>query len=319
MEAIDAFIKKNKNRWTHLAFIDKLPYMSDTMIVQGRKLSFDDIRFIRSLIEDNPAWNRTRLSRELCKRWNWYALNGQIKDMACRTMLLKLENRGYFHLPPRAGGNANNSRGKTEYHQAHETTEIKTSLNELTPLLISVLSGTNDILLFKTYLQRYHYLGLNTVVGENIKYMVYSAQGCPLACLLFGASAWKTEARDRYIGWNSEERKRGISLLANNSRFLILPWVRVKWLASHILAGIAKRISGDWQRKYGHPIYLLETFVEKDRFKGTCYQAANWIKVGETRGRGKNDRYNEYSLPVKSVWLYPLGKRFKDDLVRQSL
>jgi hypothetical protein len=256
---------------------------------------------------------------ELCKQWDWRTLNGRIKDMACRTMLLKLESRDYLQLPPRAGRNANGNRGKTEYSQAHETTEIKASLKELTPLLISELSETNDIRLFKTYLKRYHYLGLNTVVGENIKYMVHSVQGWPLACLLFGAAAWKTGARDKYIGWNSEERKRGLSLIADNSRFLILPWVSVKWLASHILAKIAKRITDDWQRKYGHPVYLLETFVETDRFKGTCYRAANWVKVGETRGRGKNDRYNEYALPVKSVWLYPLSKDFKADLVRQTI
>lgn len=288
------------------------------MIVQGRKLTQDNIQFIRSLIENNPTWNRTYLSKELCKLWGWYALNGRIKDMACRTMLLKLEARGHLQLPPRAGRNGNGNRAKTEYNQAHATTEIISPLNELTPLLISEASAACDIRLFKTYLKRYHYLGLNTVVGENIKYLVYSAQGVPLACLLFSAVAWKAEARDKYIGWNSVERKRGLGFIADNSRFLVLPWVKVKWLASRILAKIAKRISSDWQRKYGHTVYLLETFVEADRFEGICYKAANWIKVGKTRSRGKNDRFNKYGLPIKSVWVYPLRKSFREDLVRIS-
>jgi len=164
-------------------------------------------------------------------------------------------------------------------------------------------------------LQKYHYLGLNTVVGENIKYLVYSKDEQPLACLLFGASAWKTACRDNFIGWKGEQQKRNLPLTADNSRFLILPWVQVKFLASHILSKIVKRISDDWQVKYGHPIYLLETFVQKDKFQGTCYKAAGWIYTGDTKGRGKKDIHREYAVPVKSVWLYPLRKDYRKYLV----
>jgi hypothetical protein len=156
-------------------------------------------------------------------------------------------------------------------------------------------------------------------VGENLKYMVYSAQGQLLACLLFGSSAWSCASRDAFIGWNAKSRRANLIYTTNNTRFLILPWVKVEHLASHILGLICKRIASDWQTKYGHELYLLETFVEKSRFRGTCYKAANWVCVGQTKGRSRNDRYNKLKVPIKDIYLYPLSKNFREVLCSESL
>jgi hypothetical protein len=287
----------------------------DVIVCQGRELREEDIRFIKKLIALNPRWLRTKISKELCRLWDWYTPYGQMKDMACRTMLTKLEQAGLINLPPsqikvkRQFGI--NSTGQFQFE--FDNTPLILSIKEVLPVRIEIAKTKNEIAIFKNYLIQYHYLGLRTVVGENMKYMVYAKNGQPLACLLFGAAAWKTAPREAFIGWESEERKKNLGLIANNSRFLVFPWVNIPHLASHILSKIAKRISNDWEEKYKHPIYLLETFVEK-RFKGTCYRAANWRYLGETQGRGKKDRYFEYSLPVKSIWVYPLCKYFKDYL-----
>lgn len=289
--------------------------MEETITVQGRILTTKEICLITSLIENNPAWKRTRISEELCKAWDWKNDCGRYKDMACRTMLLKLERKGYIKLPPSQNPAVNHHLNLVCYEVPHEQEPVSGKLKDVAPIRIKPVMHKDEIALFKTFMQKYHYLGLNTVVGENIKYMVYGRNDQPLACLLFGASAWKTACRDVFIGWNKEQQKRNLPLTADNNRFLILPWVRVKFLASHILSQIAKQISGDWVKKYGHPVYLLETFVQKDKFKGTCYQAAGWIYAGDTKGRGKKDRYRECALPEKSVWLYPLKKDYRNYLV----
>jgi hypothetical protein len=283
-------------------------------ICQGRIITQDDMDTIRDIIHNNPDWNRTRISKELCKKWDWYTPYGQLKDMACRTLLLKLHRANLITLPPSLCSTINSSRGKKKVFEPHDRTPVNTSLSQLKPLSFSQVKDGYALRLFKTYLQHYHYLGLRTTVGENLKYMVYDRDKRPLACLLFGAAAWKVAPRDNFIGWPREVREVRLSFIAGNNRFLILPWVRVPHLASHILGQISKRISGDWQEKYAHPIYLLESFIQKDRFTGTCYKASNWLCVGDTQGRGKNDFSNKYPLPVKSIWLYPLIKNFKRHL-----
>lgn len=275
------------------------------MQIQGRHLTEQDIAWIRELLENQPEWNRTRLSRELCAAWNWTNANGQLKDMACRTMLLKLERLGYIALPtPRAVGVGNARRIVRSV--AHDTTAIVSSLHGLLPLRIELVRTPGASALFRHLLATYHYLGFCGTVGENMKYLIRDRHGRPLACLLFGSAAWKVESRDAWIGWTPDVRRNALPLVTNNMRFLILPWVRVPHLASHLLSRIARRIRQDWLDKYGHPVNLLETFVEQERFRGTCYQAANWIRVGHTQGRSRNDTHHTLVVARKNVYVYPL-------------
>ena len=257
--------------------------MDKTTTLQGREITKDDIELVRRLIEAHPSWNRTRLSRELCLLWNWRAANGQVKDMACRTLLSKLEQRGHITLPRRHSPGRGCRRLSISY-LPHNTTPIVCSLKTLEPVQVDLVKDIGLLDLFPCLLSRYHYLGFSGTVGENMKYLVFDREYNPLACLLFGSAAWKCAPRDEFIGWDDRARKVNLQFLTNNMRFLILPWVRVLHLASHILGRVARRISADWMKKYGHPLYLLETFVERDRFRGVCYQAANWLLVGQTEG-----------------------------------
>ena len=281
-------------------------------IIQGKHITLSDIEWIRSLIQIHSDWNRTQLSREICAQWNWLNANGQFKDMACRTLLLKLDRSGLITLPKplNSGGGNHFKNRKTITHSTDEVIEI---LRDLTPLRIEVVQ-TPSLPLLKHLLSAYHYLGFSGTVGENMKYLVYDRNNRLLACLLFGSAAWKTAPRDLFIGWSAHERQAGLSFITNNMRFLILPWVRVPHLASHLLSQIVNRLSSDWNHKYGHPIHVVETFVEKDRFRGTCYKAANWIYVGQTQGRSRNDRFTKLQVPIKDVYLYPLTRHFRKEL-----
>jgi len=285
--------------------------MHESMVIQGRRVTPQDIQWIRHLIKENPAWHRKRLSIEICQHWNWRAANGQLKDMACRNFLLKLERLGYILLPPRLKSANNSLRHRAIQPVLHQKTPIVAELHAVRPIRITPVQDRWNDELFKTFLSLYHYLGYSGTVGENIKYMAFDRHDNPLACLLFGAAAWKIAPRDVFIGWDAETRKRHLHFLTNNMRFLILPWVRVPHLASHLLGQIAKRIAADWNQKYGHPIYLLETFVECERFRGICYQAANWHQVGQTKGRTRNDRYTSIRVPIKDIYLYPLTSNFR--------
>ena len=291
--------------------------MDEATTLQGREITKDDIELVRRLIEANPSRNRTRLSKELCLLWNWRAANGQIKDMACRTLLSKLEQRGHITLPRRRSPGRGCRKVSIPY-VPHSTASIACSLSALKPLHVQLVENTGLLDLFQSLLSRYHYLGFRSAVGENMKYMVFDREQNPLACLLFGSAAWKCAPRDDFIGWDTETRKANLRFLTNNMRFLILTWVRVPHLASHILGRVARRISSDWKGKYGHPVYLLETFVERDCFQGICYRAANWIYVGQTKGRSRNDRYATLKVPIKDIYLYPLTKRFREALSHEA-
>jgi len=288
--------------------------MEKTMIIQGREITPEDIEFVREMIKLNPSWGRTRLSKELVALWNWRALSGQLKDMACRSFLLKLERRGYLTLPPRLYSYRKIRKRLPCPYVPHQTTPIAGKLSRLTPLRIEVVKKKDLLRLFKCLLSSYHYLGFTGTVGENLKYLVFDKKDNPLACLLFGSAAWKTFPRDNFIGWDEARRRANLHFLTNNMRFLILPWVKVPHLASHLLGRVARRISSDWMKRYHHPIYMLETFVEKKRFRGTSYQAANWIYVGESKGRSRNDRYRSLRVPIKDIYLYPLLKKFRNAL-----
>jgi hypothetical protein len=239
--------------------------------------------------------------------------------MACRSLLLKLEKRGYIHLPAKKCRAGRNKKRKTAFpYVPHSTSLVSGNLKSVTPLSIQLVKDKEPLRLFKCFLSCYHYLGFGGVVGENMKYLVFDKEKRPLALLFFGSAAWKIAPRDEFIGWDEAARKANLQLVTNNRRFLILPWVKIPHLASHILGKVARRISSDWIKRYNHPVFLLESFVDKERFKGTCYQASNWIYVGQSKGRGRNDRHKSFKLPVKDIYLLPLVKRFKEFLTKSQ-
>ena len=279
--------------------------------IQGRRFC-PDSGLIEQLLAENPGWGRSRLSVKLCELWDWRAANGQLKDMACRSLLLRLEGAGHITLPPRQRKSPNGYRNRSPVWVSHRTAPIESPLKALTPLQITcVVSASEQDRLFRCLLASYHYLGFRNTAGENLKYLVHSCDGRPLACLLFGAAAFKCGARDAWIGWPAPVRERNLSYVTNNSRFLVLPWVRVPHLASHLLSRIARRIQADWIAKYGHPLYCLETFVDRSRYRGACYRAANWQLVGQSTGRSRNDRDHRLSVPAKDHYLYPLRRDFR--------
>ena len=289
--------------------------MDATVLVQGRELSPDDIKAIRDLIAARPDSTRWALSRELCGLWKWQTLTGQLKDMACRTMLNKLDKRGLISLPPKVQESGKNSAQTFFEFSIQDALPICGRLDELTPLTATAVAARSpDSRLMHQLLVSYHYLGFRTNVGETIGYLVRDKQRRIVACAVFGAAAWKIAPRDEFIGWDTELRARRLGGIANNNRYLILPWVDVPHLASHVLGLIARRIRNDWMMKYGHPIALLETFVDRSRFRGTCYRAANWKCVGQTQGRSRQDRFKDMSVPVKDIYVYPLVSGFREEL-----
>jgi hypothetical protein len=289
--------------------------MSEAVRVQGRQLETSDIFRIRQLMAENPTWSRRRLSEVIAQEWDWRNGSGRLKDMAARTMLLKLEARGLIELPPRRRKPSNRMAEGRVSRQDWDTTPVTGTLRQLGPITIQEISSdTAERKRFAAAMAEFHYLGYRGTVGENIQYAVTDAAGRLLACLLFGAPAWKCMSRDAFIGWSQAERQQRLSCITNNTRFLILPFVRVPHLASWILGQALRRLSQDWQRKYGHPILLVETFVERDRFAGTSYKAANWIRIGSTTGRSRQDRNHRLQVPVKDVYVYPLHRRFREEL-----
>ena len=285
--------------------------MPHDLLLQGRRLSAPALARIQHWLATQPAWHRTRLSRELCALWNWRNAAGQLKDMACRSLLLKLQARGLITLPPRQRASVNGQRNRRLAPAVDAPTPLHVALPTLQPLAVAPLRpGSPERAWFQAWLQQHHYLGHRNCVGENLQYLVRDRQGRPLACVLFGSAAWQCQPRDAFIGWPPEQRRAGLARLTNNTRFLILPWVRVPHLASHILSRVCRRLSRDWQAKYGHPIELVETFVERERFAGTCYRAAGWVRVGATTGRGRNGT-NAAAKPLKEVYLRPLHPDFR--------
>lgn len=293
--------------------------MSQAEIIQGRLIQGQDLEQIRQLMASHSDWSRRRLSEELARIWDWRNGVGRLKDMAARSLLLKLERRGWIALPPRRSQPANRMQQKRlppSPPQRAIRAEPR-SLAEVLPLVITEVSSTTGLKqrpLFESLLHHHHYLGHRSTVGENLQYLVCDPQEHPLACLLFGAAAWQCADRDRYIGWDSARRAQNLRFLANNTRFLILGSVPL--LAGCVLSCICRRVSRDWQAKYGHPIYLLETFVERQRFTGASYRAANWKRVGQTKGRTRQDRPDgsRHQAPIKDIYLYALHPQFRQRL-----
>lgn len=276
-------------------------------------MSVTDLALIRDLLDEHPDWCRSRLSVELCERWAWRNAQGRLKDMAARTLLLKLERSGHLRLPARRSPSPNARRNRQVVPTPPPAEPIRGDLRELRPLSVQVVApGSEDLRLFNSLLAHEHYLGHRNTVGENLRYLVRDRHGRAMACVLFGSAAWTCAARDAFLGWDRAMRERNLQSVTNNTRFLIPAWVQVPHLASHVLGLIARRIRSDWRAKYGHPVHTLETFVDRSRFLGTCYRAANWVKVGQSTGRTRNDRTHRGPLStVKDVYVYPLVRDFR--------
>lgn len=287
-------------------------------VLQGRPFGAMQLAEIRALLAESPHLSRYQLSRQLARRWDWRTATGQLKDMAARTLLLKLHNHGWIGLPeprwksPTRSGRAPELTG--EYGMDESLLEC--SLGEVSPLAVpevSRLGRDGQRAELEYCLGRHHYLGYRSRVGQNLQYWVRSRQGRPLGCVVFGAAAWQCAVRDDWIGWSRTQRAERLHRVVNNTRFLIFSWVRVRHLASHVLGVISRRIGADWRAKYGEPIALLETFVDSQRFVGTSYRAANWIGLGTTKGRGRQGPH-EPSTTIKEVYVYPLARLFRQRL-----
>jgi len=285
--------------------------MEPIFIYRNRPITSESISFIRRLIASHPEDGRCALSKKICRAWNWVQPNGQLKEMICRGLLLHLEREGYIVLPARKSTPRNPFlHPKSPEPVEVDQSPIETSLKQLSPITLRQVRRSPFEKLFNGLIAQHHYLGYSQPVGEHLKYVAFSRRRA-IACLAWSSAAWHLGPRDRFIGWTPEVRKKNLHLLAYNTRFLILPWVRVPHLASHLLAKCAKLLSCDWQRLYHHPIYWLETFVDTERFKGTCYRAGNWIYLGKTTGRGKNDQTHKPNRSIKDVYGYPLTRDFK--------
>lgn len=285
--------------------------MSSQFRYRGRVVTEKDIAFVRQLIAENPGASRRRLSAKLCEAWQWKQANGALRDMVCRGLLLLLDRAGEIELPPVRFKTLNPFvRRAAPRPMLIDTSPITGTLSELQPIEFQQVRRTSDEPLFNSLMEQYHYLAYEQPVGEHLKFLAW-AQSRPIACLAWSSAPRHLGSRDRYIGWSAEARRRNIRFIAYNTRFLILPWVAVPHLASHLLSRMAQRLSADWECLYGHPIYFLETFVDPERFRGTCYRAANWVLLGRTTGRGKDDQTNRPNRSIKEVLGYPLTRRFR--------
>jgi hypothetical protein len=294
--------------------------VQDSIRVQGRTLTADDLAALRALLARHPDWNRTFVSCHLARLWEWRNGAGQLKDMAARTLLLKLERRGLIQLPPPQRRTRRPCAQPPPLHSDRAapwpSPAMESSLESLQPISLEVADTRARRQQVRQYLSQFHYRGFHGAVGENVQYLARDAQGRDLAVMIFGAAAWKQADRDRFIGWSAAQRTQRLGALANQQRFLILPWVRAPQLASHLLALATRRLCRDWQQRYGHRLWLVESFVEQDRFSGTAYRAAGWLYLGQTTGRTRQDRQHRIQTPIKSVWVRPLHPDFQTYLTR---
>ena len=288
--------------------------MNTVLRYRGRDVAASDIAFIRDLIAHHPDKSRRRLSQELCRAWDWRQQNGVLRDMVCRGLMLELHRAGHITLPPVRWRPHNPLvTRKRKAPVVEDRTPIETGLVDLGALSFEQVRRTSEEARFDGLIEEHHYLGYTQPVGEHLKYLVKAADRS-IACFALCSAPRHLGPRDRFIGWSKEARRANIRLLAYNTRFLILPWVRVPHLASHLLGRMARRVSRDWQDLYGHPILYLESFVDPGRFAGTCYRAANWHFLGKTTGRGKADQTKKPNRSLKEVLGLPLRKRFREVL-----
>lgn len=293
--------------------------METQISYRGRSVSGDEVQSIRDLIARYPQASRWRLSKLLCEAWGWRHVNGTLRDVYARGLMLSLHRGGHIELPDRkkAPRKHPGRRRQPATDILLDRRPIHGTLGELEPLTARQVRRCGEEPVFDGLIQAYHYLGYSRPVGEHLKYLVYAGER-PVACLAWSSAPWHMGPRDRFIGWTPTVRRKNLHLLAYNTRFLILPWVQVPHLASHILGQMARRLSADWEALYGHPIYYLETFVDRDRYAGTCYRAANWRCLGQTTGRGIKDKAHKVTLSIKDVLGYPLRRDFQRRLCEVS-
>jgi hypothetical protein len=281
--------------------------------IRKRNIGESDIEQIQTTVNEHWVKGRKHISKVLCLQWQWFQPNGQLKDMACREILLTLKRKGLITLPPPLHSANNHKRNKNIPKISVDQTPLQKPLCQLPPVEVKMVRGTEVESVYKSLVHYYHYLGYRQIIGNHLKYIAYVGDR-PVACLGWGSAAWSVKSRDSFIGWDKKTKEQRLHFVANNVRFLLLPWVKVKCLASKILALNIRSISNDWISVYHHPLYLLETFVEQSRFKGTCYKAANWIKVGQTKGIAKSGHDHVVHGSIKDVLVYPLGKDFRQKL-----
>jgi len=283
----------------------------------GREFSESEISQIKSMINDNPEITRFKLSKMVCTALNWLRIDGKPKDMSCRVALLKMEADQLFKLPLAKRGKPVRKANDTALEEAIRWPDNVQNF-ELKDVELNIVKGLKQSRLWNSYIDKYHYLGFALIPGAQLRYLVKVNEQI-VALLSFGASAWKVMPRDTYIGWTKEQREKNLHLIINNSRFLILPWITKKNLASKVLSLISKRISDDWYKTYSYRPVLLETFVEDQRFLGTCYKASNWQCLGKTQGRGKLDTHKKKEKPIKTIWVLPIDKKFRKKLTDEKI
>lgn len=285
---------------------------------RGREVRQSEVAFVRELIAAHPKASRRALSSKLCQAWRWMQPNGQPRDMVCRGLMLELARAGHIELPPARKGVPNPlARRRRPEPVQIDCTPLVGALIDLAPLEWRQVRRTAEEGLFNSLIEEHHYLGYIQPVGEQLKYVVYAGQR-PVACFAWSSAPRHLGPRDRYIGWSPPVRRRNIALVAYNPRYLILPWVEVRHLASHLLGRMVRRLSADWEHTYGHPVHFAETFVEPARFRGTCYRAANWVWLGRTTGRGKDDLTHRPNRTIKDVLGYPLTPHFRRLLLTEG-
>ena len=289
--------------------------METIITYRKRSVTGQDIAAIIKIIKSHPDKSRRFISQEVCRKWDWRQPNGVLKDMVCRSLLLLLESKGLIKLPARKFTPPNPlANRKKPSRVVVDKTPVNCSVSDLLPIRLKQVRRTRFESIFNGLISEHHYLGYTQPVGEHLKYIAFSGSR-PIACLAWGSPPWYIGARDRFIGWSNNIREKNLHLIANNLRFLILPWVQVSNLASYLLALNRHRLSQDWQELYNHPVYLLETFVDTERYAGTCYRADNWICAGQTTGLGKLNQTRQPLLSKKAVYVYPLTKDFRRELM----
>lgn len=293
--------------------------MDQDLVIRRRVIREADLLLIRQLIEEEGARGRSHISNRLCEMWNWRQANGRFRQIACRELLRRLEARGLIELPPklcearRAG-----YRNRSSTPDLLDCMPLAGGLRESrSQLRMELVQNSQQLALYRGLVGTYHYLGYQQVTGAQLRYIAYF-QDRPIACLSFGPAAWKVGARDQFIGWSAQARQQNLRWVVNNDRFVILPWVQIKCLASYLLGRTVRQLPGDWQRVYGYELALVETFVEHRRFAGTAYAAASWVCVGQTLGRGRNDRTHDQAAPIKTIWLRPLREDFGPFLCQEQ-
>lgn len=300
--------------------------MKPVQIIRGRIIRENEILNIRELLQANPNCNRTWISREICRQWGWVRPNGQLKDMACRELLVRLERQNLIQLPARQREGSNHRRygewiRDTEKSgifnpEGFKEEAMTGTLGDYGKVKLELMSSRAQRKFWNTLIDKYHYLGYRCTVGPSLKYLIY-LQERVVGCMGWASGVWKLGLRDRYIGWEMTGQQKGLSSIVNNVRFLIFPWVKIRYLASHVLSVSAKKVKEDWEGLYQLRAYLLESFVDRERFRGTCYKAANWIYLGQTQGKSKRGLRFYFHGHSKDVYIYPLSPDFRERLREQ--